>query len=467
MARIHRIGEPENASETKAIVELGRILPDDYFIVHNFELTTGRGLPYEYDICIVGTYAVWHVEVKGYRGTIRGDAQQWVFENGGVTPSPIPLANKKSKILAGKLRDRSGRLGDAYVDTVVLLTDDKARIAIKDDQAARVIHLSQALEQFTNPSKIPVQVNPITHLQNDICAVLFNFRPGHKVKQIGLYDIEEKINQTETRTVFVGKHRYIQTRPKTILKVFHFDIYTSEAEKQKQIEAIFHDSEAKRLLGAHPNLIDTSDMFAWDDNKFVQPSEYIESGRPLAALLEAHDDRRITWKDKADIVAKISKGLRHAHKKGLVHRDLRPMNVVVAPGGVVKLVNFDLAKFKGVSDPKGLEQRLDRRYMAPEVWNDPSSATELSDIYSLGIVFYELITSKPPYEDIEKVLKLPETPLDRELLLRELSTPGSEDFMSSPKDAADVIAKMCARDPKARYQKLDEVLEDLAIIGDA
>lgn len=470
MARIHRIGEPENDSERKAVVELGKLLPDDYYVVHNFELTTGRGLPYEYDICVVGTYCVWHVEVKGYRGTIRGDANQWQFENGAITPSPIPLANKKSKILAGKLRDRSPKLGEAYVDTVVLLTDDKAKFLVKDDQAGRVIQLSEAQEFFTNPAKVPVRVNPITHLQNDICAVLFNFRPHQKVKQIGLYDVEEKINQTETRTVFIGKHRYIRTRPKTVLKVFHFDIYTSEEEKRKQIEAIFHDSEAKRLLGAHANLIDTSDMFAWDDNKFVQASEYIDNGRPLEMVLKNEEDRKITWKVKAELIQKMAKGLRHAHRKGVVHRDIRPMNVVVAPGGVVKLVNFDLALIAGgaLGDPKGLDQRLDPRYCAPEVWNDPNSATPASDIYSLGIVFYQLITSTTPYDDIEKALKVPgDTPLDQALLLKELGTPGSEDFMKAPQDAAGVITKMTHRDPKARYQKMDEVLEDLSIIGDA
>ena len=54
---------------------------------------------------------------------------------------------------------------------------------------------------------------------------------------------------------------------------------------QKQIEAIFHDQDAMRLLGVHPNLIDTGDMFAWDDNKFVLPTEFVENGRPLEVLL--------------------------------------------------------------------------------------------------------------------------------------------------------------------------------------
>lgn len=470
MARVHRIGDPENQSELRAIQELGKRLPDDYFVVHNFELTTGRGLPYEFDVCVVGSYAVWHVEVKGYRGTIRGDQNQWVFENGGVMPSPIPLANKKSKILKSKLTDHSPRLHDAYVDTVVLLTDDKARIRLKDDQSGRVIRLSEAADFFTDPNKLPVRTSSITHLQDMICEVLFNYKPSQKVKQLGLYEILEKINQHENRTVFMAKHRFIRTRPQTILKVFHFDTYTSEDEKKRQIEAIFHDSEAMRLLGAHPNLIDTSDMFAWDDNKFVQPSEYVENGRPLEVLLQKEEDRKITWKEKADIIAKMARGLRHAHGRGVIHRDIRPWNVVVAPGGTVKLVNFDLALVKSAPGlaPKGLVDRLDAKYTAPEVWNDPNAATARSDIYSLGILFYQLITSQTPYEDIDAVMRAGgETPLDRELLLRELSTPGSEDFMASPHDAVEIIARMTNKDPKARYQTMDELIDDLAIVDDS
>ena len=135
MAIIHRIGIPENDSETKAIKRLGKKLPDDYFVFHNFEVTTGRGLPYEYDIAVLSPHALYHLEVKGYRGAIRGNPLQWVFENGSVYPSPIPLANKKSKVLAGKLRQYSRRLDDVFVETLILLTDDQARIKLNDDQA--------------------------------------------------------------------------------------------------------------------------------------------------------------------------------------------------------------------------------------------------------------------------------------------------------------------------------------------
>ena len=137
MAKIHRIGAPENDSETKAIRALAEVLPERFMIFHNFELTTGRGLPYEYDIAVVGDFAVWHVEVKGYHGRIKGDRLQWVFENGYVQPSPIPLANKKSKVLAGKLAQHRKALNKVWVDTTILLTDDYASIDLRDDQAFR------------------------------------------------------------------------------------------------------------------------------------------------------------------------------------------------------------------------------------------------------------------------------------------------------------------------------------------
>jgi serine/threonine-protein kinase len=229
-----------------------------------------------------------------------------------------------------------------------------------------------------------------------------------------------------------------------------------------------------RVIGQHPNIIDTGDFFAWDDNKFVLPIEWVEGGRPLQTIFDEDEDRSIAWRDKADVIAKLCRALRHAHKRGVIHRDVRPMNVVIGPAGapgaqVVKLVNFDLAFLEGapqLSDPKGLKARLDPRYVAPEVWEDPAQASRRSDIYSLGIVFYQLITSDCPYQHVDELAGKAETPLDRERLLAELSTPGSEDFMDSPGDAADVIARMCAKDPAARYASMDEVLVDLSILAE-
>ena len=184
MAIIHRIGTPENDSETRAIKRLGKNLPDDYFVFHNFEVTTGRGLPYEYDIAVLTPHALYHLEVKGYHGEIRGNPLQWVFENGSVYPSPIPLANKKSKMLAGKLRQYSHRLDEVFVETLILLTDDQARAKLNDDQAGRVIHLD-AVERLCDPSWLPVSTGNITGLPDTVCEALFATRPAKRSSKSG------------------------------------------------------------------------------------------------------------------------------------------------------------------------------------------------------------------------------------------------------------------------------------------
>ncbi len=468
MAQIHRIGEPENASETKAILKLAELLPESYHLFHNFEITTGSGLPYEYDIAVIGEYAVYHVEVKGYHGVIRGNQNEWVFENGGVQPSPIPLANKKTKILGGKLKKQAG-LRDIWAETLILITDDNAKINLLDDQAPRVIRIKEAFDAMTDPDRLPVRVDSIRRHHEQICRVLFGTRPAKKVQRIGLYDIIEKINQTDDRAVYLASHRYIKTNPKTILKVWSLDVYADHQDKERQLEVIFHDQNALRMISVHPNIIDTGDIFAWEDNKFVLPTEFMDDGRPLEAYLASEEDRKISWKEKAMIIGSVASALKHCHKHGVIHRDIRPLSIVFSRAGGTKLVNFDCALIKSapkLKDPAEIKEKLDARYVAPEVWKDPAAATPASDVFSLGITFYELITSKRPYADIDEVIKSGSVPLDRALLLLELSTPGSEDFMDSPMDAVAVIAKMCEVDPAQRYKNMDEVLEDLSILGD-
>src|SRR5262245_43437961 len=197
MAIIHKIGIPETDSEARAIKRFGKDLPDDFIVFHNFEVTTGRGLPYEYDIAVLSPHALYHVEVKGYHGEIRGNPLQWTFENGGVFPSPIPLANKKTKILAGKLKQYSNRLDAVFVETLILLTEDRARARLKDDQAGRVIHLRDAIERLSDPRQLPVSTGNVAGLHNMVCEALFNTRPSHRVHQIGLYDIVEKVSQDD------------------------------------------------------------------------------------------------------------------------------------------------------------------------------------------------------------------------------------------------------------------------------
>jgi serine/threonine protein kinase len=466
MAIIHRIGAPETDSETRAIKRFGKDLPDDYFVFHNFELTTGRGLPYEYDIAILAPHALYHVEVKGYHGEIRGNPLQWIFENGGVYPSPIPLANKKTKILAGKLKQHSHRLDGVFVETLILLTEDRARAKLNDEQAGRVIHLRDAIDRLTNPGYLPVSTGNVSALADMVCEALFTTRPAKRVKQIGLYDIVSKLDQDDRFTVFLARHRFIQTQPLIVLKVYHLDVYASAEEKQYRIREIFHAQDAMRILGVHPNLVRIGDMFAWNDDNFVEPVGYIEGGQLLEWVLDKHSERVLTWDEKTRIIKGVATGLAHAHKNGVIHRDIRPRNIVLAPGGVVKLGNFDLAfipNAPNLSIANSVRGHFDRRYIAPAVWENPRDVVPASDVYSLGLVFYQLITGQPPRHDVEAVLGGKGPAIDAELLAAELSRTGSPNFMNDPTGAAEIIGRMCAPERSDRYATVAEAMEDLAI----
>jgi serine/threonine protein kinase len=466
MAIIHRIGTPETDSEARAIKRFAKDLPDDYFVFHNFELTTGHGLPYEYDIAVLSPHALYHVEVKGYHGEIRGNPMQWTFENGGVYPSPIPLANKKTKILAGKLKQYSRRLDSVFVDTLILLTEDRARAKLNDDQAGRVIHLRDAITRLCDPSYLPVSTGNVSALHDMVCEALFTTRPAQKVKQIGLYDIVSKLDQDDRFTVFLARHRFIQTQPLTVLKVYHLDVYATADEKQYRIREIFHSHDAMRILGMHPNLVRCGDMFTWNDDSFVEPVGYLEGGQLLEWLLDKHSERALTWDEKTRIIKGVAVALAHAHKHGVIHRDVRPRNIVIAPGGVVKLGNFDLAFIANAPNlgiGRSVREHVDRRYVAPAVWENPSDVVPASDVYSLGLVFYQLITGEPPLHDVEAVLAGAGPAIDVDLLTAKLSRKGTPDFMSDAAGAAEVIGRMCAPQRSDRYATLAEALDDLAI----
>jgi hypothetical protein len=466
MAIIHRIGTPENDSEARAIKRFAKDLPDDYLVFHNFELTTGRGLPYEYDIAVLSPHALYHVEVKGYHGEIRGNPLEWTFENGGVYPSPIPLANKKTKILAGKLKQYSHRLDGVFVDTLILLTEEGARAKIKDDQAGRVIHLRDAVERLSDPRYLPVSTGNVSGLADMVCEALFTTRPSQRVQRIGLYDVVEKLSQDDRFTKFLARHRFIHTRPLTALKVYHLDVYASAEEKEYRLREIFHGQDGMRLLGVHPNLIRMGDMFAWNDDCFVQPTEYVEGGQLLEVLLGEHREQTLTWEEKTQIIKGLAGGLAHAHRHGVIHRDVRPRNIVVGPRGVVKLGNFDLAYIPdapNLSIATSVRDHFDARYVDPAVWENPRDVVPASDIYSLGLVFYQLVTGQPPQHDVEAVRAGKGPAIDPDLLIAKLSRKGTPNFMSDPEGATEIIGRMCAPQRSDRYATLAEALEDLAI----
>jgi serine/threonine protein kinase len=130
---------------------------------------------------------------------------------------------------------------------------------------------------------------------------------------------------------------------------------------------------------------------------------------------------------------------------------------------LVKLANFDLAFIPDAPNlgiAQSVREYFDPRYVAPGVWENPSDVVPASDVYSLGLVFYQLITGQPPRHDVEAVLAGKGPAIDKQLLAAEL---GRSDIQGDLAGAAEIIARMCAPERADRYATVADVMEDLSV----
>ncbi len=172
-----------------------------------------------------------------------------------------------------------------------------------------------------------------------------------------------------------------------------------------------------------------------------------------------------------EIIRQAALGLQHAHEHQLVHRDVKPANLMLCRNGQVKLLDLGLAKFhaerRGDAQPQG---RLTQPgitmgtidYMAPEQWENSATADIRSDIYSLGCTLFFLLTGKPPYGD-------PAYDTSRKKLMAHVVAPIPsllDNCPDCPQDLEEVYETMMAKDPRERFAVPAEVAEAMAEFAD-
>lgn len=434
MAIVRRIGVPENDSERHAVSFLAEHLPgDDFVLFHNLELANRAGFPYEYDMILVGEYAVYAIEVKHYGGTIQGNEIEWQLASGHVIPSPMPLANKKARILRDRLVRRSPLLNQVFVVAIIVLTKEPVRLRIRDEQQDRMLPLSEAPGYILDPHRLPVSANRVTHLTDRICeAIMSQFTPLCRRRAVGDYDITETLDGADGYRVNLGRHRLLKAHPPVLLKVYTLDIYANKAQQERQREILTRDAEALYRLGEHPNIARVVGFFPWEAEKLVLAVEWLDL-RSLRSVFQQSSP--LPERDVLTVGSKILTGLTHAHERQVIHRNLRPESVLVGDHGEVKLANFDLARVNDeafATIATRLKGRIDPTYAAPEVRLSPAAATPQSDLYSVGQILREGLTGR---------------------------TDGSVSG-----DAGEIIERLTAQDPAERYQSAAAAADDIAVL---
>ena len=202
-----------------------------------------------------------------------------------------------------------------------------------------------------------------------------------------------------------------------------------------------------RLLASlsHPNVV-TVLTAERQDNVFFIVMEYVP-GDTLEAIIER--DGALDLPRVLDYTCQICNAMDHAHRQGVIHRDLRPGNVLVTEQGLVKVADFGTSRFLEIA-AHGTTVIGSPPYMAPEQFQ--GKAVFASDIYSLGVTVYQMLTGRLPYNT--------PSPGDIERLMRgELTTPPRETNPKIPKGISDIVMKAMAPEVSSRYQRASDLLE--------
>ena len=161
--------------------------------------------------------------------------------------------------------------------------------------------------------------------------------------------------------------------------------------------------------------------------------------------------------EAVDIALQMAQGLEHAHAAGIVHRDIKPANVMVTRDGVVKLLDFGVAKMTGIDLTQAAVVPGTPAYMSPEQVLG-RGADRRSDIWSLGAVLYEMFTGQPPFRgDVAAVL--------HSITSRD-PAPIAGSRSDVPHELKRIVSKTLARDPQDRYDNTQELVRDLKILRD-
>ena len=200
----------------------------------------------------------------------------------------------------------------------------------------------------------------------------------------------------------------------------------------------------------HPNIVEMYDV-GEDDGKYFIVMEYLE-GQTLKSLIKRRG--HLTLAEVIDIMLQLTSGLACAHDSYIIHRDIKPQNVLILEDGKVKITDFGIAMALNSNELTQTNSVMGSvHYLPPEQANG-SGASIKSDIYSLGILMYELLTGKLPFKGENAV----------EIAIKQMRDPIPSvcDFNSEiPQSIENIILKAAAKNPKNRYENVMEMHEDL------
>ncbi|WP_297959266.1 Stk1 family PASTA domain-containing Ser/Thr kinase [uncultured Ruminococcus sp.] len=221
------------------------------------------------------------------------------------------------------------------------------------------------------------------------------------------------------------------------------------AENEEFLRRFRNESKAIAVL-SHPNIVKIYDVGFSEKIQYIV-MEYID-GITLKEYIE--EEKVLTWKDTVHFVIQILRALQHAHDKGIVHRDIKPQNIMMFTDGTIKVMDFGIAKFAREEGKTATDQAIGSvHYISPEQASGNVTDAK-SDIYSVGAMMYEMLTGRKPFDSDNPVAiavmhmhDIPERP-------RAINP-------DIPDGLEEIVLRAMEKAPEDRYQTTAEMISDI------
>ena len=257
------------------------------------------------------------------------------------------------------------------------------------------------------------------------------------------YEIIRVIGEGGMANVYLANDTILNR--KVAVKVLRGDL----ANDEKFVRRFQREALSASSLN-HPNIVEMYDV-GEDDGNFYIVMEYVD-GKNLKQLIKRRTKLSLT--EVVDIMKQLTDGISHAHDSFIIHRDIKPQNMLILDNGLVKITDFGIAVALNSTQLTQTNSVMGSVHYLPPEQAAGKGATFKSDIYSLGIMMYELITGKLPFRGENAV----------EIALKQMKEPIPsirEDNNEIPQSVENIVLKACAKNPKNRYDTAREMYNDL------
>lgn len=368
-----------------------------------------------------------------------------------------PSADRLREFLEGSVDDPAADQIADHVDDCPTCNVVISKLESDQDQAMQRLRDRLRIEALLDEPELGHLRKTVASSRPDLASSNDHEAIPDGGKRLRDYRLVKKIGEGGMGTVYQAVH--VHLGKSVALKI----LPTDKLRSKHSVERFRQEMRAVGKVN-HPNVVSASDAGAVDGQHFLV-MELVE-GADLARII--HDRGTLNVADACEIVRQAATGLQHAHDIGLVHRDVKPSNLMLAIDGTVKLLDLGLAGLNSTDfEPIPNIVMTDRLtsvgqimgtldYMAPEQITASTQVDGRADVYALGATLFQLLTKRTPCGDRSAV-----TPERIEAVLKQPPLEISKLRSDVPEGLRALIMKMLAKEPENRPQSANDVAEEL------